>query len=263
MSNIESKLTALGLDTKEQRFYLAALQLGSAPVTAIAAKAGVTRTNGYDLLARLESRGLVAQVDNSNGVRHVTAADPAVLIANWERTRGILDDLVPELKSMFNATELKPRIRFYEGSEGIWKALWETLDCQSDTLLGILSMSELVEVPGPGAMSTYIAERVRRGKKLRVLRSASRETQDIWPSSNEERRELRYAPPSIDLGMTMYIHDDKVTYLSSKRENYGLVIESRELASLNRSLFEGIWSISLSHPPHDTPTSSEARPKAG
>ena len=248
MTKIESKLAALGLDEKEQRFYLATLQLGSAPVTAIAARAGVTRTLGYDLLARLETRGLVTQVATS-GVRHVVAEDPTVLISHWDRTRTVLDDLVPELKSMFNATELKPRIRFYEGSEGIWKALWETLECRSGTLLGILSMSELAEVPGKDAMAQYIAERVKRGIKLRVLRSAGRETEDIWPSSEQEQRELRYAPPSVDLGMTMYVHDDKVTYLSSKRENYGLVIESHELAALNRALFEGLWITSRPGPP--------------
>jgi sugar-specific transcriptional regulator TrmB len=243
MSKLEDKLAALGLDEKEQRFYLATLQLGSAPVTAIAERAGVTRTNGYDLLARLERRGLVAQVA-SKGVRHVVAEDPVVFISNWERTRTLLDDLVPELKSLFNASDLKPRIRFHEGSDGIWKALWETLDCRSGPLLGILSMSELLDVPGAAAMAQYIAERKRRGLELRVLRSIRRETENIWPTSDEDLRELRYAPPSVDLGMTMYIHDDKVTYLSSKRENYGMVIESRELAALNRSLFGGLWTIS-------------------
>jgi HTH-type transcriptional regulator, sugar sensing transcriptional regulator len=226
MSKLESNLAALGLDDKEQRFYLATLQLGAAPVTAIAAKAGVSRTNGYDLLARLERRGLVTQV-GTNAVRHVVAEDPAVLVSHWERTRSVLDELVPELKSMFNATELKPRVRFYEGTDGIWKALWETLDCHSGTLLGILSMSELAEVPGKEATAAYIVERVRRGIKLRVL---------------------RYAPASVDLGMTMYVHDDKVTYLSSKRENYALVIESHELAALNRALFEGLWMTSSPNP---------------
>jgi HTH-type transcriptional regulator, sugar sensing transcriptional regulator len=247
MKSLESKLAALGLDDKEQRFYLATLQLGSAPVTAIAAKAGVPRTLGYDLLARLESRGLVAQVASTT-VRHVVAEDPAVLISHWDRTRSVLDDLVPELKSMFNATELKPRIRFYEGAEGIWRALWETLECRSGMLLGILSMSELAEVPGQAAMDKYIAERIQRKISLRVLRSPGRETENIWPSSDSELRQLRYAPPTVDLGMTMYIHDDKVTYLSSKRENYALVIESRELSALNKALFEGLWITSQAGP---------------
>jgi sugar-specific transcriptional regulator TrmB len=218
-------------------------------VTAVATKAGVSRTNGYDLLARLEGRGLVLQADGPNGVRLVSAEDPSVLLSNWQRTRGILDELVPELKSLFNAHTVKPQIRFFEGREGIWKALWETLDSRSDMLMGILSMRELVEVPGLEAMNSYIQERVRRGKRLRVLRSVGRETQDIWPASEAEMRELRYVPRSVDLGMTMYLHDDKVTYLSSERENFALVIESRALTALNRSMFEALWSISTVYPP--------------
>ncbi|MBE0593235.1 MAG: TrmB family transcriptional regulator, partial [Gemmatimonadales bacterium] len=80
-------LAAIGLDDKEQRFYLAALELGSAPVTAVAGRAGVTRTNGYDLLARLERRGLLTQVDGAGGARQVVPADPEILIREWERTR--------------------------------------------------------------------------------------------------------------------------------------------------------------------------------
>jgi HTH-type transcriptional regulator, sugar sensing transcriptional regulator len=240
---IESKLAALGLDEKEQRFYLAALQLGSAPVTEIANRAGVTRTNGYDLLQRLERRGLLTQI-SGNGARHVVAEDPSVLIGHWEQTRSMLDSLVPELKSLFNGAQLKPRIRFYEGAEGIEKVLWETLECRSGTLLGVLSMHELLEVPGLEGMQKYIAERVKRGLRLRVLRSTSRETAPIWPSSEQELRELRYAPNFVELGMTMYICDDTVSYLSSKRENYGLVIESREFSALSRAMFEGLWTIS-------------------
>ncbi|MFB6421189.1 MULTISPECIES: TrmB family transcriptional regulator [Bradyrhizobium] len=244
---IESKLASLGLDEKERRFYLATLQLGLASVTEIAARAGVTRTNGYDLLARLEARGLVKQT-TGNGARHVVAEDPIVLISNWERTRNTLDSLVPELRSLFNAAATRPRIRFYEGTEGIERALWETLECRSGTLLGVLSMPELLEVPGVEGMQKYITERVKRGIRLRVLRSRGRETARIWPSSQAELRELRYAPPSIDLGMTMYLNDDTVTYLSSKRENYGLIVESAEFSALSRALFEGLWTISTSKP---------------
>ncbi|MCA1326050.1 TrmB family transcriptional regulator [Herbaspirillum sp. alder98] len=248
MSKIESQLEELGLDQKEMRFYLAVLQCGSAPVTVIAERAGVSRTNGYALLAKLETRGLISQLAKDNGVMHVVAEDPAVLIAQWQRSRALLDDVVPQLKSMFNASELKPRIHFYEGREGIVKALQGTLECHAGPLLGILSMHELNEVPGRDAMAAIIDERVRRGITLRVLRSQSRDVETVWSSSPEDMRELRYAPASIDLGMTMYIHDDKVTYLSSKRENYGLVIESQELAALNRAMFEGLWAISEATP---------------
>lgn len=238
------KLAAVGLNEKEQRFYLAALELGAAPVNVVATRANVTRTNGYDLLERLEKRGLLTQVHGDEGIRQVVPADPSVLIRDWEQTRLMLNDLVPELKSLFNSSPRKPRLRFYEGVEGIQRAIWATLDSNSKILQGVLSMHELMEVPGAQWMASYIAERVRRGVKLEVVRSHSRETSEVWPDSHEEMRELRYAPPGVDLGMTAYISDDTVTYVSSKSENYAMTIESRELASLQRGLFKSLWTIS-------------------
>lgn len=240
---MDKKLQALGMDDKELRFYLAALELGSASVTEVAMRAGVSRTNGYDLLERLERRGLVAQESEGAGTRRVIPEDPSVLLRDWERRKLVLNELVPELRSLYNGSPRKPRTRIYEGTEGINRALWETLECRSKVLMGVLSMHELLEVPGPQWMDGFIAERVKRGIQLKVIRSPMRETENIWPSSAEELRELRFAPANLDLGMTMYINDDKVTYVSSKAENYALVIESRELASLNRAFFQSLWTM--------------------
>jgi sugar-specific transcriptional regulator TrmB len=244
---VDQRLAELGLDEKEQRFYLAALQMGSATVTDIATRAGISRTNGYDLLQRLERRGLLSQVQG-NGARRIVAEDPKVLFDSWERTRGMLDSLVPELKSVFNGGLRKPRVRYYEGDAGIRRTLWATLECHQGPLCGILSMHELLEVPGQKEMKKFISERVRRNLPLKVLRSHSRETEAIWPTSVAEDRELRYVPSAFDFGTTMFIHDNTVSYISSKRESYGLVIESEEHAQLHRSMFEALWVVSEPSP---------------
>ena len=63
-----------------------------------------------------------------------------------------------------------------------------------------------------------------------------------------ELRELRYSPPSVVLEMTTYIYDDKVAFISSKKENYGMIFQSEEFARFHKSLFEGIWAISTPTP---------------
>ena len=50
---IERALTDIGLHETEVRFYLAALELGQAPMRDIARKAGISRTNAYDVFSRL------------------------------------------------------------------------------------------------------------------------------------------------------------------------------------------------------------------
>jgi hypothetical protein len=113
-------------------------------------------------------------------------------------------------------------------------------------------MHELLEVPGYEGMQAFIAERIKKNIELRVLRSRSHETADIWPSSKAELRSLRFAPDFVDLAMTMFVHDNTVSYLSSKKEHYGLIIQNPEFASLQRSMFEGIWAISEQDKPQSS-----------
>ena len=240
---LERGLEALGLDEREQRFYLAALQLGDASINSVAVRAGVSRTNGYDLAARLEQRGLLTQ-EVVSGTKVVSARDPVLLLAQLARQKELLEDLVPTLRSLYNSRPFKPRIHFYDGVDGVRTVLWNTLTTSSGPLIGMLSMHELDESPGRQTMERYIAERVRRGISLRVLRSKNRESREIWPSSTAELRELRYVPDDVDISMTMYVHDHVVSYISSKSENFGLVIESKEIAALQRSMFGALWSIS-------------------
>jgi len=241
--DFEQQLATMGLDGKLYRAYVAVLELGEAPVQMVAKKAGLGRTTAYDLLAKLEKDGLIHMVERGNK-RHVVAEDPVVIMQRLELKRQVMGDLLPQLRSIYNRAKSKPDIRFYEGEEGIRTVLWDTLTCRSKNLRGILSMNELTETPGLEEFDLYIAERLKRGIHLRVLRSASKDVDTIWPQSAADLRELRYAPPAVLLSMTTYIYDDKVVFISSKKENYGMIFQSEEFSRLHENLFEGIWAIS-------------------
>jgi sugar-specific transcriptional regulator TrmB len=241
--DFEQQLATLGIDGKLYQAYVAALELGEATVHMVAKKAGLGRTTAYDLLAKLEKDGLIRIVERDNK-RHVLAEDPVVIMQRLELQRQVMGDLLPQLRSIYNRAKSKPEIRFYEGEEGIRTVLWDTLTCRSKNLRGILSMDELLETPGLQAYDEYISERLQLGIHLRALRSAVKDVDQIWPQSAAHLRELRYAPPTVLLSMTTYIYDDKVAFISSKKENYGMIFQSEELSRLHENLFEGIWSIS-------------------
>ncbi|OZB03942.1 MAG: transcriptional regulator TrmB, partial [Rhizobiales bacterium 39-66-18] len=65
----------------------------------------------------------------------------------------------------------------------------------------------------------------------------------------------------ITLSVTQYVYDDKVAIISSKRENYGLVIESEDFARLQTALFETLWSLSA--PAEEPPPRPAARRRKG
>jgi HTH-type transcriptional regulator, sugar sensing transcriptional regulator len=238
------ELAALGLDEKEARLYLAALELGESTVRKLADAAGVGRTNAYDILERLERRGLVSHLDEGTaGRRLILATDPQRLVERWEEQRRKLDSLVPSLRAMHQGSAVNARVRYYEGVEGILSVLYSTLR-SSGPLAGILSMKDLLVVPGRAAMADYIAERVKQGLHLRVIRSQQKEVVPVWPTDPDELRELRYAPDDRVFTMTMFISDDSVAVLSSRRESFGMTIESAEYAELQRNMFEVLWGAS-------------------
>lgn len=243
---MERKLAALGLAGKRARFYLAALELGDATVNRVAQHAGIERTTAYALFEKLLEDRLVTQVER-DGRTYVVAEDPDVLVRNLEEKQRTLNEILPDLRAIHARTHGAPRFRLYDGAEGIRTVLNAVLAIPAPEICGILSMRELLSVPGASALERFIAARIANGTRLRVIRSQSEETQHIWEASEAELREVRYAPFSDAFRITTFIYGSKVALISSRRENYGLIVDSEEFAALQRALFETMWQTS--HPP--------------
>lgn len=244
--DIDRVLVDFGLHQTEARFYLAALELGQAPIREVANKAGISRTNAYDVFTRLLEQRLVSQVqDASSQSMLIVAEAPERVLEIIEERRRKLELVLPELRSLHNRSVSKPKVRFYQGPEGIKAVLNETLTCRSKQLLGILSMRDLYEVPGRAWMDDLVKRRIEAGVSLRVVRSHVGDLHQLWPESAADRRTLRYAPVDFVFAMTTYIFDKKVAVISSRQENFAITIESEEFARMQTNLFEILWSASL------------------
>lgn len=241
--SIEQVLVQIGLQETEAKFYLAVLELGEASVRDIAAKAGISRTNAYDVFSRLLEQGLVRQVGAAaNKIILIAAEPPDQITELLDGRRRKLDALLPELRSMHNGASGKPRVRYYQGSQGIKLVIDDTLSARDKTLLGILSMRDLYEVPGRSWMDDFVRRRIEAGVFLRVIRSPVKDVPNVWPQSAEDLREVRFASRDFIFTMTSYIYDNKVAIISSQRENFAMTIESEEFAMMQRNLFEVFWA---------------------
>jgi HTH-type transcriptional regulator, sugar sensing transcriptional regulator len=246
--NVEEALGQIGISDKRARFYLAALELGEAPVQKVAARAGISRTTAYDVLTRLTADGLVSRVEKA-GRLHIAAEDPARLLAVLDDRRRTVEEVLPDLRSRYSRSAARPRIRFYEGRDGINAVLQDTLACRSKRLKAILTMtSDVFRVPGQRAMEQYVARRIAAGIQLQVVRSRQQESGRRWLSRREELRELRWAPPGAAFTMTTWTYDDKVSFLSSRRESFGMIIQSEEFSELMTTLFTVLWGASTPAP---------------
>lgn len=248
--NMWHELAELGLEEREARFYVAVLSLGKASVTRASNHAKVNRTTGYDLARRLTDRGLLQAVDygedgrREDGTRtEFAAVDPTVLFEDLERRKTLLDGLVPQLHAIQSTARDRPKVRYFEGPTGIRSALFETLEWSSP-LRGIFAMKDLFRVPGELALQEYVQGRKDRQLMLQVVRSAERDLPDQWPTSSEELRQARSAPPGQVFTMTTIIGASSVAVISSRKEQFAMMIDSPEYATTQSNLFDILWNVS-------------------
>lgn len=241
--DIKKTLSELGLNKTKADVYLAALELGSGTAQQIADKLGIPRTTVHEILQQLVNKGLVSFV--SKGRKRTYNADPpAKLKSLIKEQENKLDEIMPELKLLFNVASVKPKVRFFEGLEGVKAVFKDTLTTKNKVLKGILSMEDLYQIPGKKFMDEYVRQRIVDGIKLQVIRSEQKEVEEIWPSSSKENRELRYSPKNFVFPMTVYLYDNKVTLISTKKENFGMIIESEDFYNTLNNLFEVTWDVS-------------------
>jgi sugar-specific transcriptional regulator TrmB len=240
---LKDELREFGLDDKKARIYLALLELGQAKAHQIALKAKVARPTVYDLLEKLVEDGLVGAYEKHK-VRYYIANDPEKIKRNLNDKLLAFGSLLPELKSIYNTLQTKPKISFFEGIEGVKTVLEDVIMAKEKQIRGILSMHDLFKMPGKQFMDDYVARRVKLGYFLQVIRSKIKDVPETWPTNPGELRQLRYAPAPMVFEMTTYIYDNKVGLISTARENFGMIIESPEYSQTMGYLFEALWQVS-------------------
>lgn len=239
-------LLQLGLSDKEAATYLALLEIGSSTVNPIAKRAGIKRTSVYNFIDHLISLGLVTQTE-IRGRMHYQAQPPSRLVALQRERLQNLEQSLPEFMSIFNAVKDKPRVSYYEGVDQVKNIFWEETKCSSE-LVAVWSGQEVTDLIGSQELARIDKIRRQKGIAVRVVRIRDKDSSfrpfREQPGSN---RQLRYAPEGTVFPIAFTVYDTgKVSFVSSQKEAFGILIESQELAQAMRVLFEALWTTSNS-----------------
>jgi len=238
----EEILQELGLTGSKASAYFALLQTGTASTQDIAGQIGTPRTTAHEILQRLVSMGVVSFVTIGRK-RIYSAESPTKLEKILDEKQKKLQSVMPELLSLHNTVGARPQIRILEGVEGIKTVMEDTLTGEKE-IYGILSMQDLYEVPGKKFIDTVIERRVNAGTHLNVIRSEEKEVEKYWGSSKKELRHLHYAPEHMLFPMTVYMYaESKVGIIGTQKENFGMIIESKDYYATMKNLFDVMWQV--------------------
>lgn len=244
MKELEKSLISLGFSDKEAGVYMALLKLGKGTVSEIARRARINRTTGYDILDTLIAKGL-ASMSGKEPKQEYAAETPEKILKllqeKIEQDKNALEEareIIPRL-TPFYQTGNRPRVRFYEGIEGL-KEVYEDTLTSHEPIRAYANVEEMHKTL-PGYFPRYYQRRAQKGISIRGIIPDNEYGKERARHDREEARQTalisekeHYFSPEINM------YDNKVM-IASWKEKLGIIIESKEIAEAMKSVYELAW----------------------
>lgn len=245
-------LLAVGLTDKQAEVYLSCITHGAAKVPEIARRTELKRTTVYGIVDELVAMSLL--LENYKGkTKEYTAQNPEELIHIMEEKSQLVAAQVSGLSDLFFTQHSNPKITSFAGREGLRKIYEDALKCKAKEIRQVVNVKDHVTVVGDAFIKDYIKRRVANGITAYDLhpKSGSIYTETRGTKNKDLKRKVRYLPPQIFHAAMIMIYDHKVAMISTKDENFGFLIESKEFANTIAAYFDFMWSIGSKTPDID------------
>ncbi len=240
-----TELLSLGLTDEEAKVYLACLEINGGPVSVIARKAGVHRVSCYHTIENLLEKRLLS-MHTKNGVKFFSPEPPEQLERIAAEKVSVARRLLPELKTLQSALAFQPKIRTYEGREGVERVFRESLSSKKE-ILGYTNLKTVTEF-FPAFFREYTAERFQKGIKCRYLSPNSVESVhviDPFLPKNFDPNLIEILLVNRDqfpFSNEVLIFGNTVGIVSlNKDELLGLLVESATFSQTMKAVFDLAW----------------------
>ncbi|MBD3251769.1 helix-turn-helix domain-containing protein [Candidatus Uhrbacteria bacterium] len=245
-SNLQTWLESTGLDERRAQIYLTSLSLGEATAGEIAKRMKMNRTAVYDNLRVLEERGYLRTI--KHGKRSVfVPLHPKELYKRMDNQKEQLKDLLPDFMALYAEAGQQPFVQLYTGPLAAREIYEDILRTVKEEYLYFSPPELTLQTVDRTYMKQWVERRVKQKIHSRSLRVASKNVKGL-PVFTEEAnylRSIRYLPAYVDLKSSIYIYEQSVGIVSTKKEGAAYAIHSPDLAFSLKQLFEFMWSVSM------------------
>ena len=236
-------LEKFGLGEKEAKVYLASLELGSATAAQIAQKAGVNRATTYVAIESLTKQGLLSSHEKDSKT-FFSAEDPAMLKRLLDQQReevknklSTLEELLPGLEQIYNYSGEKPKVRFFEGKEGLLTMQEEFLKTKDKKIETIFNVDSSMKVFSNSERKKYFEERYKKKIHVRSIYTGS----NLLTKTDRFSKRLFVPKDKFSFLSEIVIYENKVAISSLQGKLIGVVIENKQITDTIRSFFNLAW----------------------
>jgi len=244
----EQSLIQIGLSYPQAIIYEALVKNGPLKAGKITQKTPFKRGLVYKALEDMLKDDLIEKIEEIGRVAVFQAKHPLSLKDYAEQrerkakdARMALEGMISSIVSEYNLSSGKPGILFYEGIEGVKKAMWDTLT--SKELIYAYADVTLVDKHIKKINEAYVKQRNALKIKKRLLYSDSLEARERLRKLREGT-DARIVEKLPHLGASIQVYDNKVCYITLTDENkIGVIIEDENIYKTHKTLFESMWNF--------------------
>ncbi|MFA5992082.1 MAG: helix-turn-helix domain-containing protein [Candidatus Pacearchaeota archaeon] len=238
MLNVKSVLKEFGLTENEAETYLILLRLGSASASDILAKTGIHRINLYDILERLQEKGLVSYVIMGKR-KHYEATDPKKILEIEEERKNKIKGIISELESQRQLSKSPQEATIYKDKQGIKNVISEVT--KSKTEVYLFASGWGFKENFPDYYDTWYSHlKLNKIKVKHLISSKFRGRKQ----TSESFFENRYLPSEFVFPSTTVIFEDKVLLLMWSKQPIAILIRGEEISDSYKKFFEILWNAS-------------------
>lgn len=245
-------LKDLGLSDKEPEIYSELIKTsGVQPASIIAHKLNMNRTTVYKTLLNLAKMGLVTKT-MKHGITCFLAEEPEkaleeLLIKRQKK----LDDLnqsftemLPEIKGMQQHELLMPKMRYYEGNEGVMRVYEDTL-VEGETIYSFENIQSMDPAIKDYLFNNYLPRRIEKEIFAHVITPKNTENIKFREEDSKCMRETRFfAKNEFPIEVEINVYGQKTAFFSYKTEElFAVILESPAIANSMKAIFNLCWKI--------------------
>ena len=234
------------LNKKEVESFLKLLELDAQPISVLAKHMGIPRSSMYTIVDKLLSAQIIESFERK-GIRYVKCIPVAdlemVLKAKQKKLEQgieVLHKKLPELEALENQYSYTPRVKYFEGHDGIVKMYEEVL---KEDGFSTYFDPELVKQHMPHyhyEIGNTIKQRKLNVREILKEGPAVKEYRKLYESKLHQIKVLAEDSP---LPSDIIICKDKIYMISyGEKDMVGIVIVNHSLAKSQQTIFDELWA---------------------
>ena len=250
LTKLQETLTHLDLTPKESRTYTVMLAMGPQSASVLSKRLEMGRSSAQFITESLVKKELATKSTRHNvtyytpvapeEIPHLIEARAKAQASHWQEVHQEMSDLVPELRQISQVQKGSPKIKFYEGKEGVKYVAEDALKAQ-DLIRTFYSYEGRSLLFPESYFDQYRHRREDLGLKVRALYPDTEQGQKTKHRNEHTLKKVKLVDhKKYKWEPEIRFYDNKVSIVSHQ-EQVGVIIESEMISHAMQTLFDLAW----------------------